>query len=370
MPQMSGTEFLRGPGSPPDAIRIILTGYTDVDALVKAVNRPDLPLHPSRGKPRSCASRPACHRARTRSPENARLVEELRRANERLRRDGVARERRPRSTAIGAGSASKRLSSSSEKVRTPTPPCCSPARPAPARTSSRARSTTAAPRARAALRRAELRRAARHAARERAVRPRARRLHGRARGQEGPVRGRATAARSSSTRSARRSPACRCGCCACSRTARSGRSARPTTRKVDVRIVAATNRDLRKGGERAAASARTSTTGCAWSRSRCRRCASGARTSRRSRTTSSTARPQEGRRLPASRTPRWTARARTRGAATCASSRTRSSAPSRSPTPAGPMALRAHPRAVLDATARERSARGRSTSRSTRSSAA
>jgi len=39
MPHMSGTEFLeRSMDVRPDAIRIILTGYTDVDALVKAVN--------------------------------------------------------------------------------------------------------------------------------------------------------------------------------------------------------------------------------------------------------------------------------------------------------------------------------------------
>jgi DNA-binding NtrC family response regulator len=87
MPYMSGTEFLeRSMDVRPDAIRIILTGYTDVDALVQAVNLSRIYRYVT--KPWSSEELrltllraiDAFHLTR----ENARLVEELRRANERL----------------------------------------------------------------------------------------------------------------------------------------------------------------------------------------------------------------------------------------------------------------------------------------------
>ena len=53
-----------------------------------------------------------------------------------------------------------------------------------------------------------------------------------------------TAARSSSTRSRRRRRRCRRSCCACCRRARSVRSATTATVQVDVRVIAATNREL------------------------------------------------------------------------------------------------------------------------------
>ena len=53
------------------------------------------------------------------------------------------------------------------------------------------------------------------------------------------------------------------------------------TRRVDVRIISATNADLERGGRRPAASARTCCSASTRSRSACRRCASAARTSRR-----------------------------------------------------------------------------------------
>ena len=87
MPQMSGTEFLeRSMDVRPDAMRIILTGFTDVDALVQAVNLSRIYRYVT--KPWSSEELrltlmraiDAFHLTR----ENARLLEELRRANERL----------------------------------------------------------------------------------------------------------------------------------------------------------------------------------------------------------------------------------------------------------------------------------------------
>ena len=76
------------------------------------------------------------------------------------------------------------------------------------------------------------------------------------------------------------------------------------------------------------ASARTCTTACAWCRSRSRRCASGARTSSRSRRSCwrASAAGRAGR--CASRPTPCACSSSTRGRATCASSRTRSSTPS------------------------------------------
>ena len=63
------------------------------------------------------------------------------------------------------------------------------------------------------------------------------------------------------------------------------------TLRVDVRLIAATNRDLSGDGARPASSARTSTTASTSSRSRCRRCASARTTSCRWRSPSSAASP-------------------------------------------------------------------------------
>ncbi len=87
MPQMSGTEFLeRSMEVRPDAMRIILTGYTDIDALVQAVNLSRIygyvtkPWSSDELRLTLLRAIDAFHLTR----ENARLVEELRRANERL----------------------------------------------------------------------------------------------------------------------------------------------------------------------------------------------------------------------------------------------------------------------------------------------
>ena len=97
-----------------------------------------------------------------------------------------------------------------------------------------------------------------------------------------------TAGRSSSTRSRRRRPRCRRSCCGSSRKARCGRSAR-TGRARSTCASSPRPTEPRGRGRGGAASARTSTTACASSRSTSRRCASGARTSPCSRATSSAA---------------------------------------------------------------------------------
>ena len=115
------------------------------------------------------------------------------------------------------------------------------------------------------VRRRRLRRDPAEPDRERAVRSRARRVHRRDDQRRGRVRARAR--RHGLPRRDRRAAARRCSrsCCACSSAARSAASAAPRRIEVDVRVVAATNRDL---GARstAAASARTSTTGSRSSR--------------------------------------------------------------------------------------------------------
>jgi DNA-binding NtrC family response regulator len=87
MPAMSGTEFLeRSMTLRPDAVRIILTGYTDIEAIIRAINTSRIYRYvtkPWDSEELRLALRRAIevfHLAR----ENARLVEELHRANERL----------------------------------------------------------------------------------------------------------------------------------------------------------------------------------------------------------------------------------------------------------------------------------------------
>ena len=113
---------------------------------------------------------------------------------------------------------------------------------------------------------------ARDADRERAVRPRARaRSPAPTRDRQGAF-ARRTAARCSSTRSASSRSRCSPSSCACSR--RRGRAARRRrkTRALDVRVVAATHRDLR-ARSRASGFRGDLSTGSRWSRSTCRRCA-------------------------------------------------------------------------------------------------
>jgi DNA-binding NtrC family response regulator len=105
MPAMSGLEFLvRSREVRPDASRIILTGYADIDVVVEAVNRCRIYRYVT--KPwdneelRLTLRRAieAFHLGR----ENARLVEELRRANERLAGENAyLRENAPSHDIVG-----------------------------------------------------------------------------------------------------------------------------------------------------------------------------------------------------------------------------------------------------------------------------
>ena len=93
--------------------------------------------------------------------------------------------------------------------------------------------------------------------RKRTVRPRKRRLHRRHRSAHRTFRAGATAARSSSTRSAICRWTCRPSCCASCRNASSSASAATQTIKTDVRIIAATNRDLQQEHRRRRVSRRS-----------------------------------------------------------------------------------------------------------------
>jgi two-component system response regulator HupR/HoxA len=87
MAPMTGTEFLeRSIGIRPDAIRIVLTGYADMDATVRAINASRIyqyvskPWHTQELRLTLRRAVEAFHLHRT----NARLMDDLRRANERL----------------------------------------------------------------------------------------------------------------------------------------------------------------------------------------------------------------------------------------------------------------------------------------------
>ena len=110
--------------------------------------------------------------------------------------------------------------------------------------SDRARAAPAVGAAHQAVRQGQLRGAAGRAARERAVRPRARRVHRRAGDARRQVRVRRAAARSCSTRSARCRRRCRPSCCTCCRIGEFTQLGSNRPVEVDVRVIAATNRDL------------------------------------------------------------------------------------------------------------------------------
>jgi DNA-binding NtrC family response regulator len=87
MPAMSGTEFLeRSMALRPDAMRIVLTGYSDIEAIIEGINKSRIyryvtkPWESEEFRITLRRAIEAFHLTR----ENARLVELLRRANERL----------------------------------------------------------------------------------------------------------------------------------------------------------------------------------------------------------------------------------------------------------------------------------------------
>ena len=109
----------------------------------------------------------------------------------------------------------------------------------------RARAAQDRPAARPPVRHRELLGGRRDALRERALRPRARRVHRRRRTTSRACSKPPTAARCSSTRLASCRSRCRPSCCACSSSARCTASARSSRKRVNVHVIAATNRDLR-----------------------------------------------------------------------------------------------------------------------------
>ena len=166
--------------------------------------------------------------------------------------------RRARRRELGDAEACT-ISSSASPI--PTRRCSSRARAGRARSSSPARSTHGAAARDGPFVAINCAAMPEHAARERALRTRQGRVHRRQTARAGPLRAGRAAARSSSTRSASM-PARRCrpSSCACSRSARSAASAATSESPFDVRVIAATNRDLEAAVEESA-SARTSTTG-------------------------------------------------------------------------------------------------------------
>src|SRR5262249_6257116 len=111
MPAMSGTEFLeRSMSVRPDAVRIILTGYTDVDAIVQAINTSRIyryvtkPWESEELRLTLRRAVEAFHLVR----ENTRLVEKLRVANERLVAENTYLRAGERSEQIVGDSAAMR----------------------------------------------------------------------------------------------------------------------------------------------------------------------------------------------------------------------------------------------------------------------
>jgi two-component system response regulator HupR/HoxA len=120
MPVMSGLDFLvHSMELRPDANRIILTGYTDIDAIVEGINRSRIYRYvtkPWDNEELRLTLRRAIevfHLAR----ENARLVEELRRANERLAAENAyLREAGPRHEIVGESRAIREVLTLIERV--------------------------------------------------------------------------------------------------------------------------------------------------------------------------------------------------------------------------------------------------------------
>ena len=286
MPQMSGTEFLeRSMDVRPDAMRIILTGYTDVDALVQAVNlsriyryvtKPweseelrltllardrGVPPHARERAPgRGAAPGQRAPRGRERVP--ARVGDPA---------DGDRRRERARSTACSSWSARVAPTATHRADR---------GRDRHRQGAGGARHPRGQPAPRRAVRGGQLRGAVRGRPRERAVRPPARRVHRRGRRPQGALRG--GRRRHALPRRDRRetTPALQAKLL---RVAAGGRDPARRRQPLRSRSTSAsspppTATSTRRS--RRAASARTCSTGCTSSRSTCRRCASAARTSR------------------------------------------------------------------------------------------
>ena len=249
---MSGTEFLeRSMDVRPDAIRIILTGYTDVDALVQAVNLSRIyryvtkPWDSEELRLTLLRAIEAFHLTR----ENARLVEELRRANERLAVENayLRESATPPTEIVGESGAIRRGARRwSARVAPIAEHRADRGRDRHRQGAGGARHPRRQPAPRRAVRRGELRVALGGRPRERAVRPPPRRVHRRGRRPQGPLRGRrrrhAVPRRDVGDHAGAAGEAAARRC----RRARSGPSATTAPIPVDVRVIAATNRHLER----------------------------------------------------------------------------------------------------------------------------
>ena len=268
LPGFDGLELLRALRDElPSTVVIVLTGHASVETAVAAMKEG---AYDYLTKPVDVARLRILLEKAVDRADTVREVALLRRQVAGQRRGRARRRQRRHARACSGSSSWPRRSAC---------PCSSWARAGRARSWWPGPSTRGQPRAERAVRGRQLLGGARDAARERALRPRARGLHGRGRAAPGLLR--AGPRRHDLPRRDRRDDAGAAGeapagapGAACS----AGSAAR-TEIKVDVRVIAATNRGPSKAIARGRVPRRPLSTASTCSHRRCRRCASARTTS-------------------------------------------------------------------------------------------